>query len=73
MTFLAIGFSLYWLCKKNKESDSNIYAILFWVEIVILIALYLHIDAYIHDIRTVKYLIRLANPAEYGWEEPLGR
>lgn len=73
MIFWVIGFSLYWLCPKNKESDSNIYAILFWVEIVILIALYLHIDAYIHDIRTVKYLIRLANPAEYGWEEPLGR
>lgn len=57
MIFFVICFSLYWLCQKNKESDSNIYAILFWVEIVILIALYFQIDAYIHDIRTVKYLI----------------
>ena len=59
MIFLVIGFSLYWLYKKDKESDSNIYAILFWVEIVILIALYFHIDAFNHDIRNVKYLIRL--------------
>lgn len=50
MIFLVIGFSLYWLCPKNKESDSNIYAILFLVEIVILIALYFHIDAFLNMI-----------------------
>lgn len=51
MIFFVIGLSLYWLCKKNRESDSNIYAILFWLEILILIVSYFYIDSYLYPWR----------------------